>query len=65
VPENRFRYVPKDRAPAWEALGWIIISAEPLLWPQGEFGTGTWVVIMEWLGRGDPVVPEDVVAGGA
>jgi hypothetical protein len=58
LPHHWFRYVPRDRVPAWVAVGWTAISA-PFRWstwtgqPLGE------VVIMEWERSGQPKEPVD------
>ena len=55
MSEAHFRYVPVERVLAWIELGWVVISGEqPLRWPTPDLHE---VVIVEWPGRGDPVVP--------
>ena len=56
MAEHNFRLIPADRALAWTELGWLVISGNaPLRWPAGN---NPEVVIVEWVGEGEPVLPE-------
>jgi hypothetical protein len=61
VPEHWFRYVPRDRAPAWAAVGWRPISA-PFRWSTWTGQALGEVVIMEWEQSGPPQEPPPVAA---
>jgi hypothetical protein len=60
MPEHRFRYVPRDRVPAWAAVGWTPISA-PFRWSTWTSQAASEMVIMEWERSGQPKEPDDAV----
>ena len=60
MPERLFRYVRCERAAAWEAVGWQILSGPlELKPPPGLEGSGRAIpmMIVEWACTGDPVEP--------
>jgi hypothetical protein len=60
MPEQLFRYVRCERAAAWEAVGWEILSGPlQLKPPPGLEGSGRAVpmMIVEWTQSWDPVEP--------
>jgi hypothetical protein len=60
MPEQLFRYVRCERAPAWEAVGWQILSGPlQLKPPPGLEGSGRAVpmMIVEWAQAGHPIEP--------
>lgn len=60
MPERLFRYVRCERAAAWEAAGWQILSGPlHLKPPPGLEGSGRAVpmMIVEWKQAGDPDEP--------
>jgi hypothetical protein len=60
MPERLFRYVPCERAAAWEATGWKVISGPLEFKPQpGLEGSVRPVpmMILEWTEAGHPVEP--------
>ena len=58
LPEHWFRYVPRDRVPAWAAVGWTPISA-PFRWSSWTGQTLDEMVIMEWDRSEKPREPVD------
>jgi hypothetical protein len=62
MPERLFRYVRRERAPAWEAAGWQVLSGPLDLKPPPELEGSSRAVpmmIMEWAQVGHPVEPID------
>ena len=62
MPEQLFRYVPCERAAAWEAAGWQILSGPLELKPPPELegsGRALPMMIVEWAQAGRPVEPTD------
>ena len=62
MPEQLFRYVRCERAAAWEAAGWSVISGPlELKPPAGLEGSSraAQVVLMEWTQGEEPVEPMD------
>jgi hypothetical protein len=62
MPEQLFRYVRRERAAAWEAAGWQILSGPLALKPPPELegsSRAVQVVLMEWAKAGHPVEPMD------
>jgi hypothetical protein len=59
MPEQFFRYVRCERAAAWEATGWQILSGPLQLKPPGLEGSSRAVpmMIVEWTQPGDPIEP--------
>ena len=57
-PAHWFRYVPRERAPTWIAVGWRTISA-PFRWRTWTGQTQGEVVIIEWEQSGQPKEPVD------
>ena len=60
MPEQFFRYVRCERAAAWEAAGWEILSGPvDLKPPPGLEGAGRAVpmMIVEWIHPGEPIEP--------
>jgi hypothetical protein len=63
VSENLFRYVRRERAAAWEAAGWQVISGPLELTPPPEMEGSSRAVsmmIVEWAQAGHPVEPMDL-----
>jgi hypothetical protein len=57
-PERFFRYVPTERANAWEQAGWNVISSSlSMRAPLDADDPAIDVVIVEWLRAGQPVEP--------
>jgi hypothetical protein len=56
MPEHRFRYVLRDRVPAWAAVGWRPISA-PFCWSTWTGQASGEMVIMEWERSEKPKEP--------
>jgi hypothetical protein len=63
MPEQLFRYVRCERAAAWEAAGWQILSGPLELKPPPELeGPGRaapMMMIVEWAQAGHRVEPMD------
>jgi hypothetical protein len=62
MPEELFRYVRPERASAWEAAGWQVLSGLlELKPPPGLEGSSraVQVMLMEWVQAGHPVEPSD------
>jgi hypothetical protein len=59
MPERLFRYVPCERAAAWEAAGWKVISRPVKLKPLPELvgRDAVSMMIVEWAQAGHPVEP--------
>ena len=60
MPEQLFRYVRCERAAAWEAAGWSVISGPVQLKPPPELEGSARpvpVMIVEWVQAGHPVEP--------
>jgi hypothetical protein len=65
MPEQLFRYVPCERAAAWEAAGWTVISGPLELKPSPErkgaarkrAARPVRMMIVEWAQAGHPVEP--------
>jgi hypothetical protein len=60
MPEQLFRYVRCERAPAWEAAGWSVISGPVQLKPPPELEGSARpvpVMILEWTQAGHPIEP--------
>jgi hypothetical protein len=60
MPEQLFRYVRCERAAAWEAVGWAVISGPLDLKPPPELEGSARAVpmmIVEWVQAGHPVEP--------
>ena len=60
MPEHSFRYVPYERAAAWEAAGWTVISGPLELKQQPEregAARPTRMVTVEWAQAGHPIEP--------
>ena len=60
MPEQLFRYVPCERAAAWEAVGWSVISGPLDLKPPPELEGSARAVpmmIVEWVQAGHPIEP--------
>jgi hypothetical protein len=58
LPAHWFRYVPRDRVPAWAAVGWTPISA-PFRWSSLTDQVLVEMVIMEWDRSEKPKEPVD------
>jgi hypothetical protein len=58
LPAHWFRYVPRDRVPAWTAVGWTPISA-PFRWSSWTGQALDEMVIMEWDRSEKPKEPVD------
>ena len=56
MPEGFFRYVRRERAEAWQAAGWEVIS-EPLQWPTRCDRNFVDAVIVEWPHTRHPKEP--------
>jgi hypothetical protein len=59
LPAHWSRYVPRDKAPAWAAVGWTPISA-PFCWSTWTGKALGEMVIMEWDRSGQPKEPADL-----
>ena len=58
MSEYQLRYVPRDRVPAWAAVGWKPISA-PFRWSTWSGQALGEMVIMEWERNEKPREPVD------
>jgi len=60
MPKQLLRYVRCERAAAWEAAGWSVISGPVQLKPPPELEGSARpvpVMILEWTQAGHPVEP--------
>jgi hypothetical protein len=55
MTERIFRYIPHRLRAAYEAAGWVASELGP---PHGEYSC-----LMEFVGDGDPVEPDNVHGG--